>query len=165
MLGHPQSKTTYREECFVSRSVRWDITYFSQYFCICLILMPQILVCAHAHFMIICWCEWVAFSAWISTFWQQSRAISETGWLPSLPQFCSNEGAVLPKQTGSLEMYLDYLLNPGSLSYLPTNGPVVRSNTLQCHSSVKPQSDGQVRSLHVQKVKWRQTLWLCRSGV
>lgn len=81
--------------------------------------------------------KWVAFAAWLSTFWQQSRAISETGWLPSLPQFCSNEGAVLPKQTGSLEMYLNYLLNPGSLSYLPTNGPVVRRSTLQCHSSAK----------------------------
>lgn len=95
--------------------------------------------------------KWVAFSVWLSTFWQQSRAISETGWLPSLPQFCSNEGAVLLKQTGSLEMYLNYLLNPGSLSYLPTNGPVVRHSTLQCHSSLKLQHDEQVRLLHVGK--------------
>lgn len=74
-------------------------------------------------------------------------------WFPSLPHFHSNEGAVLPKQTGSLEMYLNYLLNPGSLSYLCTNGPVVRHHTLQCHSSVKPQGDEQVRLLHVGKVK------------
>lgn len=57
-------------------------------------------------------------------------------------------------------MYLNYLLNPGSLSYLPTNGPVVRHSTLQCHSSVKPQSDEQVRLLHVGKVKSDST----RSG-
>lgn len=50
-------------------------------------------------------------------------------------------------------MYLNYLLNPGSLSYLPTNGPVVRHSPLQCHSSVKPPSDEQVRLLGVGKVK------------
>lgn len=110
--------------------------------------------------------KWVAFSAWLSTFWQQSRAISETGWLPSLPQFCSNEGAVLPKQTGSLEMYLNYLLNPGSLSYLPTNGPVVRHSTLQCHSSVKPPEwwAGTIASRR-ESERWQHALWWRRSGL
>lgn len=50
-------------------------------------------------------------------------------------------------------MYLNHPLNPGSLSYLPTNGPVVRRSTPQCHSSVKPWSDEQVRLLHIRKAK------------
>lgn len=49
-------------------------------------------------------------------------------------------------------MYLNYLLNPGSLSYLPTNGPVVRHSTLRCHSSLKLRRDEQVRLLDVGKV-------------
>lgn len=72
-------------------------------------------------------------------------------------------------------MYLNYLLNPGSLSYLPTNGPVVRHSTLQCHSSVKPQSDqaGTLASRWESK-KWQRALWwqsselqaqFCRSDV
>lgn len=101
----------------------------------------------------------VPFSVWLSTFWQQSRAISETGWLPSLPQFCSNEGAVLPKQTGSLEMYLNYLLNPGSLSYLPANGPAARHSALQCHSSLKLQRREQVRLLRVGKATTHALWW------
>lgn len=74
--------------------------------------------------------KWLAFLVWISTFWQQSRAVSETRRLPSLPQFCCNEGAVLPKQTGTLERYLNCLLNPGSLSYLHTNGPAAHCTTV-----------------------------------
>lgn len=142
------------------------VTFKSQHFSICLVLMPHALCLMHNSWYYIRGMKgkWVAFSVWLSTFWQQSRAISETGWLPSLPQFCSNEGAVLLKQTGSLEMYLNYLLNPGSLSYLPTNGPVVRHSTLQCHSSLQLQRDEQVRLLHVGKVT-THTLVAYRSGL
>lgn len=74
--------------------------------------------------------KWLAVLVWLSTFWQQSCTVSETGWLPSLPQFCCNEGAVLLKQTGTLERYLNCLLNPGSLSYLHTNGPAAHYSAI-----------------------------------
>lgn len=167
MAGHPPSKMTYRKKSvhiksFVSHHVSCHVIWTHR-FCICLILMAA-LHCAHI--MIIDWSEWVAFSAWLSTFWQQPHPISETGWLSSLPQFCSNEGAVLPKQTGSLEMYLNYLPNPGSLSYLLTNGPAARRSALRCHPSVQPQSGEQVQSFDVRKVKekhwalWHKLIWI-----